>query len=215
MASCWPSDCLFSFKMKCLYYKNGQEVNPYVGNDIARAFWFFEYHWMNGWEKFKKVYDGDISPNWYFKDNKNPKEYFESFEEAFDCFMAACGRTYPFRRGCMRWNKYLYEHAMEERFYKKAFYVVPRELIPPYLRWYDGSSFNPFTFHPEDAGKEFWWNFECYWYMDSREFTEEAFLKELHKWFSRYADAPWDSIPKVWQERYMKVYKEGVLKLDC
>lgn len=197
-------------------------MNPYVGNDIARAFWFFDFHWMNGWEKFKKVYNGDMISDSYFKDYKNPKKDFESFEEALDKFMYKCATRYPFKNGCTRWNKYLYEHAMEERFYKKAFFVVPRELIPPYLRWYDGNSFNPFLNSPEYWGKRYleysgkglWWNIECYWYMESREFTEEAFLKKLHSWFSRFADAPWDSIPKVWQERYMKVYKEGKLNLN-
>lgn len=205
--------------MEYKYYKQGQESNPYLEitetqgahamrfNIVAVEFWFFEFHWANGWSKFCKL--EEKAPDLYFEQFKEPQKEFANIDDALEAFFNyKHGSNYPFlNNSCKRWRSYLYEHGMEERFYTPLHTIIPTESLPAYLHWYKGESQNPHIY--TNSPKRFWWDFESVWFAETEQPTQEAFEEHLHSWFSRCNDTPWDAIPKKEQQKHIAAYKAG------
>jgi hypothetical protein len=177
-----------------LYYK-GEKSNPFEEvnasqgawceryNGIASLLWYFEYHWANGWGKYKQL----IPQNncYYFELYKEPQKAFSNIHEALLTFAM---HTYSdlLHNGSERWITYIYEHAMEERFYKPLYYVVPASEIPQYLHWYKGENTDPYL-HTQQANAEcsFWWGFEMHWYASTEKPTKEGWENYLKSYLMR------------------------------
>lgn len=203
-----------------LYYK-GEKSNPFEEttatqgahvmryNNVAVEFWFFEYHWANGWDKYSKL---EVkAPDAYYEQYKEPQKEFGNIAAALaQFFRYKYGNNYPFlHTSSQRWQMYLYEHGMEERFYKPLHNIVPTDSVPAYLHWYKGENINPYTSYPQENSKRLWWDFESTWFAETEQPTQQAFEAHLHGLFVRHADTPWEALPKSEQERLIALYKAG------
>lgn len=185
--------------MEYKYYKQGQESNPYEEitetqgahclryNEVASAFWQFEYHWANGWSKYKKQ---EVQlPCYYFELYAHPQEQFASMEAAFAEFMNMLHKPWA-QSTSSEWRQYLYEHAHLERFYKPHVLAVTEQL-PAYLLYYHGELYNPYIAPIEkEQAKHFWWSFESAWYMQTEAAmrTEENWQKHLTAYLMRNSE---------------------------
>lgn len=204
---------------KYLYYK-GEACNPYTEindqqglwceryNLVAAMLWDFEYHWANGWAKYSQL-EGR-NPSYYFELHKEPQKDFANIQEAL---MAFAMSTYsrPLYLGSERWVKYVYDHAMLERFYKPVVQIVPANEIPSYLHWYHGEARNPYRHEPATSTKDFWWNFERGWYTTAEELSQKTWEEYLQSWFVRCMNKPWLAMTKEEQEEVLAAYKTGTL----
>lgn len=204
-----------------LKYYHGEASNPYEEineqqglhcmryNAVASMLWDFEYHWANGWDKYKKL-AAPKNQAYYFEQHKQPQKDFASLQEAL---MAFAWDIYskPLYLGCERWVIYIYDHAMRERFYKPVVQIIPRADIPSYLHWYTGEQNNPYWHEPPSSTKAFWWDFEADWYKRTEQLSEQAFAEHLHGWFVRGADVPWHAIPVAERNKLLAAYKAGTV----
>lgn len=182
--------------MEYKYYKQGQEVNPYEEvteeqgahcqryNEVASAFWQFEYHWANGWSKYKKQ---EVKlPCYYFELYAHPQEQFDNMEAAFAEFMSLLHKPWA-QNTSKQWQQYLHEHAYLERFYKPAVLAVTEQL-PAYLLYYHGELYNPYTAPTKKVqAKAHWWNVEAGWYMWQDEHSKEAWQHYLQEYLMRFS----------------------------
>lgn len=182
--------------MEYKYYKHGQESNLYEEvteeqgahcqryNEVASAFWQFEYHWANGWSKYKKQ---EVQlPCYYFELYPHPQEQFASMEAAFAEFMNMLHKPWA-QSTSSEWRQYLYEHAHLERFYKPHVLAVTEQL-PAYLLYYHGELYNPYTAPTQRVqAKALWWNVEADWYMRQEEHSKEAWDKYLQEYLMRFS----------------------------
>ncbi|MDO4930090.1 MAG: hypothetical protein Q4E59_03040 [Bacteroidales bacterium] len=202
--------------MDLRYYK-GEKSNPFEEvnekqgawcnryNPIASAFWFFEYHWANGWSKYSKleVRRSDL----YFEAHKEPQKDFSSLEDALCAFVYSINDSWA-QTSCSRWCTYLHENGTKERFYKPAGSYVPADEVPSYLHWYRGEGANPFEF--TNSTKSFWWGFEYAWYKSSEKPTKNGFESYLEEFFARR----WHSSTKAdgyteFIEKAFEAYRSG------
>lgn len=200
------------------YYK-GEASNPYTEindqqglwceryNLVAAMLWDFEYHWANGWDKYSKL-EAPKNIALYFEQHKQPQKDFANIQEALMAF-AMDIYSKPLYLGSERWVKYVYDHAMQERFYKPTYNIVPAADIPSYLHWYKGEADNPYRHEPATSTKGFWWDFEANWYKTTDQLDKQAFEEYLHGWFVRCIDTPWHAIPKAEQDKLLAAYKAG------
>lgn len=183
--------------MEYKYYKQGQESNPYEEitetqgahclryNEVASAFWQFEYHWANGWSKYKKQ---EVQlPCYYFELYAHPQEQFATMEAAFAEFMSLLHQPWA-QNTCKQWQLYLHEHAHLERFYKHDTLAVTEQL-PAYLLYYHGELYNPYVMIRTQRvqAKAHWWNIEAGWYMGQEEHSKEAWDKYLQEYLMRFS----------------------------
>lgn len=176
-----------------LKYYHGEASNPYEEineqqgahcmryNAVASMLWDFEYHWANGWAKYSKL-PAPRNQSYYFEMYKQPQKQFATIFEALHAF-AQHSYTGILSNGCKRWLQYVYDHAMQERFYKPIFNVVPADEIPTYLHWYRGEEHNPYNHEPNTSTKYFWWDFEYNWYKCTEKLGEQVWEEYLHNWF--------------------------------
>lgn len=207
-----------------LKYYHGEIENPYNEinenqglwcmryNEVAAMLWDFEYHWVNGWEKYRQLKGRNIAS--YFETYKFPKESFVSIDDALKSFSWNI-YSKPLYLGSERWVHYVYNNAMDERFYQPIFNIVPEEEVPQYLHWYKGEANNPFTHERSDSTKGFWWNFEYNWYKTTQILSEEGFYSYLHDYIANrllHEEYGWERIPKEEQEMLMLAYRKGVTR---
>lgn len=166
------------------YYK-GEKSNPFEEinetqgaaafryNQLASLLWFFEYYWQHGWAGYKKLEDGLVQV--MFEAIPKPQEEFESFEDALAEFASYSSNGWL--HGSKDWALYIYENALHERFYQPQCQILPKESVPKYLRYWDGSTWNKWRLQStaKGSGCSHWWDFEANWYrMTPKELRTEA-----------------------------------------
>ena len=201
-----------------LKYYHGESSNPYEEvtetqglhcqryNVVASMLWCFEYHWANGWSKYKQLQCRNR--NIYFEVHPQPQKDFANIQEALRAFSIG-SHAGLLRNGSPRWLQYVYDNAMRERFYKPTYNIVPADEVPAYLHWYKGEADSPYQHEPANSTKGFWWNFEMNWYRCADTISETAWNEYLHGWLVRCFDTPWHAIPKTEQEKLITAYKAG------
>lgn len=201
-----------------LKYYHGEKENPYNEvndqqglwceryNEVAAMLWDFEYHWANGWDKYSKLVGHNAAL--YFEKHKQPQKDFKTIQEALQAF-AMYIYSQPLYLGSPRWVKHIYDNAMQERFYKPQYNIVPAADIPGYLHWYKGESANPYTHEPATSTKRFWWEFEQGWYKTADTLSEQAFKQHLRNWFVNRCWGKSSPISEAQQQEYMAAYKAG------
>lgn len=207
-----------------LKYYHGEKENPYNEvndqqglwcmryNETAAMLWDFEFHWVNGWAKYSKL--AERNPSYYFEQHQQPQKDFASIQEALQAF-AMHSYSGILNNGSPRWLQYVYDHAMQERFYKPTCNVVPAADIPSYLHWYKGEKDNPYQHEPQTSTKGFWWNFEYNWYKTAETLSKEAFEQYLRNYIASRitgTDTSWERIPKAEQDKLIEAYKKGVAR---
>ena len=208
-----------------LKYYHGEASNPYEEindqqgawcmryNTVASMLWDFEYHWANGWAKYSKLPAPRNQSN-YFEQHKQPQKDFANILEALQSF-AQSAYSGILRNGSARWLQYLYDNAMQERFYKPVFNVVPADNIPSYLHWYKGEAHNPYTHEPSNSTKGFWWDFEYNWYKSADKLGKQLWEQYLHDYMASRMpdnDTSWERLPKQEQDAQIKTYTKGVAR---
>ena len=183
-------------KEQLKYYK-GEKSNPFEEvnetqgawcqryNRIASILWFFEYHWENGWETYRK-----LEPRlncYYFEFYPQPQRTFKTLESALEAF--ASYTSSDLLCGCKDWAVYLYENAMQERFYEPACQIVLKKDVPKYLLYWNGTTWNEWQYksNQKSVGCSYWWNFEYKWYSNTpnTERTEANWQKYLQEYIMR------------------------------
>lgn len=154
---------------KYRYYK-GEHTNPFEEvndkqgawcmryNEIAAMFWYVEYYWVNGAEKYSKL--EERNPAYFFEKYKEPQKEFANIIDAILEFSTHSFAHKLIKNGCKLWIEYLYKHGIEERFYSPQFEVTKD--YPIYFRWYKGEATNPFSYLKSNTeiNAGFWWDFE-------------------------------------------------------
>lgn len=183
-------------KQELKYYK-GEKNNPFEEinekqgayamryNQLASLLWFFEYYWQHGWAGYKKL--EDRLECYFFEAIPKPQEEFESLEDALAAFSSYNGTGWL--HGCKDWAVYVYENALHERFYKPQCQIVPKDDVPKYLLYWDGSTWNKWRAQSttKGSGRSMWWNFEAGWYrMTPKELRTEAnWRQQLEEYLMR------------------------------
>lgn len=182
------------------YYK-GEKSNPFEEvnekqgawcqryNAVASILWWFEYHWTNGWEAYRKL--EEQHPSYYFELHKEPQKEFESLEDALAVFVFESHLHYPLHNVSSRaWQQYIYQNAWHERFYKGVYNVLPKEDVPAYLLYYHGEGADPYQYRSDTRGaaKSFWWGFEMAWYTSNNKHSKERFEEHLHGYLMRNSE---------------------------
>lgn len=200
------------------YYK-GEASNPYTEindqqglwceryNLVAAMLWCFEYHWANGWAKYSQL--EERNPSYYFELHKEPQKEFGSIQEALMAF-AMDIYSKPLYLGSEHWVKYVYDHAMQERFYKPTYNIVPAADIPSYLHWYKGEADNPYRHEPATSTKGFWWDFEANWYKRADKLGKQEWEQYLHDWFVNRVWGKSQPLTKQQLQEFEKAYKAGI-----
>lgn len=206
------------------YYK-GEASNPYEEindqqglwceryNEVASMLWDFEYHWANGWAKYSKL-PAPRNQSYYFELYPQPQKQFTTIQDALQAF-SQHSYTGILANGSARWLQYVYDHAMQERFYKPLYNVVPADEIPSYLRWYKGEVRNPYQHEPAKSTKAFWWNFEQGWYKTAERLGKQKWEQYLHDYIASRipeSDTSWERLPKQEQEMLIAAYEKGVAR---
>lgn len=184
---------------KMLYYK-GEKSNPFEEinekqgahamryNQLASLLWYFEYYWEHGWKGLQKL--EDVPTQVFFEAIPEPQKQYSSFEDALVAF--ASWQHTGWLKGCMDWVLYVYEHALEERFYQPQCQIVPKEELPKYLLYWDGSTFCRWKLQSTTKGtaRSFWWDFESSWYRDTprKERTEAGWMQYLREYLMRNSE---------------------------
>lgn len=168
--------------MEKLKYYKGETSNPYEEinekqgawcnryNPIASAMWFFEYHWVNGLDKYKLL--PIRRQDNYFKLYKNPQKEFDSLDSALCAFVFSVNELWG-GTNCKRWCNYLYENAMQERFFSPVGHVVPTKDVPAYLVYYRGEIEPPMRY--KNTAKGILWNVEFGWYKFTEQISQASF----------------------------------------
>lgn len=200
-------------------YYHGETANPFNEvndqqglwcmryNEVAAMLWDFEYHWANGWDKYSKL--KGRNPAYYFELYKQPQQSFKNMQEALQRF-AQDNYSHLLYLGSPRWVQYVYDNAMDERFYQPTFNVVPADEIPSYLHWYKGEANNPYTHERPDSTKGFWWNFEFNWYKCAKKLGRQEWKDYLHSWF---VNRVWERscpMPTQQMQEFIRAYEAGV-----
>lgn len=178
------------------YYK-GEKNNPFEMideqqglhtmryNQLASLLWYFEYYWEHGWEGLQKL--DDVPTQVFFEAIPEPQKRYSSLEEALVAF--ASWQHTGWLYGCKDWVLYMYEHAMEERFYQPQCQIVPKEELPKYLLYWDGSTYCRWLQQSTTKGtsRSFWWYFESSWYRDTprKERTKAGWRQYLQDYLMR------------------------------
>lgn len=206
------------------YYK-GEASNPYEEindkqglwceryNEVASMLWDFEYHWANGWAKYSKL-PAPRNQSYYFELYPQPQKQFATIQDALQAF-SQHSYTGILANGSARWLQYVYDHAMQERFYKPLYNVVPADEIPSYLRLYKGEVRNPYQHEPAKSTKSFWWNFEQGWYKTAEKLGKQEWEQYLHDYIASRipeSDTSWERLPKQEQEMLIAAYEKGVTR---
>ncbi len=207
---------------QALKYYKGEASNPYEEtnekqglwcqryNAVASMLWDFEYHWANGWDKYSKLVGRN--PSYYFELHKQPQKEFSNIQQALQAFsMQAYSGLLA--NGSARWLQYVYDHAMQERFYKPVYNVVPADEVPAYLHWYKGEAQNPFQHEPASSTKGFWWDFEANWYKRADKLGKQEWEQYLHDWFVNRVWGKSQPLTKQQLQEFEKAYKAGIKRV--
>lgn len=209
-----------------LKYYHGETSNPYEEineqqgahcmryNTVASMLWDFEYHWANGWEKYSKL-PAPRNISLYFEQHKQPQKDFANIQEALQAFAYTNPYSGILQNGSPRWLQYVYDNAMQERFYKPIYNVVPAADVPSYLHWYKGEEQNPYQHEPATSIKGFWWDFEYYWYKSTDRLGSQEWEKYLHEYIASRIhdiDTSWERLPEREQQAQIKAYEKGVAR---
>ena len=175
----------------CRYYK-GEKDNPFEEinenqgawcnryNQIASVLWFFEYHWVNGLDKYNKL--PDRIDGLYFTSNSDPLKEFDSLETALCAFIFSL--NYPWAgTTCRRWCNYIYENALNERFFKPLGHIVPANEMPSYLKYYHGEIDKPIEYL--GTQKYIFWDLELNWYKNAERITKSDFERYREAYLMR------------------------------